>query len=155
MIALAGRLLALAGPKLAKLATASPQVLSRIAARISIPAGKDLAKRIGSAALKNKLALAYTLYELYGVGDDLLKSMTDEDPEIAQAVSRIDYKSDTDPEDRIKQGSSLDDEYDVILSAVNVVGSFDRLVALRAAIGIPSNVYAAYQADRDRGRRLR
>lgn len=158
MVAIA-QLLRAALPRLKSVATAAPEVIARIGKRLNIASEALSPKAILEAAKNNKLATAYVLYELYGLGDSLLQQMMATDPAIKAAIQamggEIIHKNSKVSSDTLEELVENDDELEIISDAIGVVGSFEKLVKLRQAIGMPESTMRLYQHVTSRGRKLR
>lgn len=144
-----------AGPRIAQLAKASGEQLARIGARLGISDKAKLsASYILEQAKNNKLVSAMVLYELYGMADETLQRLFDADPDLKSAVSLFAAKPDEPDQAMLASNAKMRDEFDMIVDAARLMGSFNRLVTLKKALMLSDATYLAYLDARSTGRHL-
>lgn len=152
------QLLRAAVPRITAIAKSTPEVVSRVAKRLNLAAAEATPSKIIAAAKANKLSAALVMYEMYGIGDDLLTKMMAEDPSIKAAIEAIggslDHNTSKLSDGTLSELVQNDDELEIISKAAGIMGSLDRLIALRQALAIPSTTYALYRHTRAVGRKL-
>lgn len=152
------QLLRAAVPRIANIAKSTPEVIVRVGKRLNLAAAEATPSKIIAAAKANKLSAALVMYEMYGIGDDLLTKMMAEDPSIKAAIEAIgeplDHQSSKLSDGTLSELVQNDDELEIISKAAGIMGSLDRLIALRQALAISSTTYALYRHTRAVGRKL-
>lgn len=134
-----------------RLMTASGPTLEKIAKRVGTQANPQA---IINAIKNNKLATAYVLYELYGVTDDILTAMREVDEEVARVVALFGFQPDEPSTTAVADLSTMTEEFEVLSSAIRVVGSFERLLVLKKALTLSDATYVYYRSVKDLGRSL-
>lgn len=134
-----------------RLMTASGPTLAKIAKRVGTAANPQA---IIDAVKNNKMATAYVLYELYGASEEFLVAMKQVDEEVAHVVSLFGFQPDEPSATAISDLSSMTEEFDVLSSAIRVIGSFERLLVLKKALSLSDATFMHYRSVKDLGRSL-
>lgn len=135
-----------------KTAVVGPEKGARLAKMLNVA---DTSREALLARVKdNPMLVALMAYEIYGVADPMVQDLFKDDS-IRQFVSDLTFSADKwDPETEITNSGKYDDELEMISRAARMVGSLDRLMAIRSAIAIDDGVYFHYVRTKEKGRDL-
>lgn len=130
-------MLALATRVAAAVRTAAPDVLKRVSARIGSSPKVD---SILNTVKNNIPLLAYAGFELFGGADSDVRQILEHPDAIAvrdALIRNVDYASTVSDSDI----TSYDDEFALIEEASLMLGGRDKLIMLRNALALPSEIY--------------
>lgn len=134
-----------------KLLSASPAVVSKIATKVGTQANPAA---ILKAIKGNKLLTAYTLYELYGAGDQTLNAMMQADEDVARTIQLFGFTPDEPGGGTTGDLAKMADEFEILSAAVSMMGSFNRLLTLKKALSLSDETWMQYRVVRDMGKVL-
>lgn len=129
-------------------------VTSSLGARLGVAASKLTPTNLIAMARKDPLTTGFILYEAYGLGNDALEALMNEDPNVASAIRAISMEVDEIKDEEIGESKHLD-EFQVISDAIATVGTLERLLVLKQALDLSVRHFVAYKSYRDSARRLR
>lgn len=144
-----------AGPRLAAVLRGNVPLMERIALRLKLPTKGITPEKILAVVKSNALAAVLVFNEVFGKQDYDAIAVTAAVDNGMDIVSRLSFQVDTVTEGDVKQSSKFDDEFEVISSAIGILGSLDRLMIVAKAAQMPQELFSQYRRDATKARSLR
>jgi len=139
------------------LGKADAATLRAASARIGANVATRGVGTVVNSAKENPVTAALLLFEMGALGSEMLDQLASSDERVAEVVDVLNaQKSDkVEEDDGVFDMGKFRDEFDDISTGVGIMGSMNRLMALRRVCAMDESVLLAYVQTRELGGNLR
>lgn len=147
-----GPMLARFAPRIGPILAGSPALVARVGQRL----GRNLNPgKLLQLAKNNKLVTAMILWESGEAGASMLNEMKSADAEVASYIETLGYEpTSVAGTDNVGDIAEFSEEFESIRKAIGVLGSYDRLMAVRQALQLDTPTYLLYKQVKSMASRM-
>lgn len=112
-------------------------------------------QKVMNVVSSNKLMTALALYELYGIGDEMLAELASADAEIYELVETFGFVPDSVNEtDSVLDLGKFGEEFDLLADVISMDGGYLAFLKRRQAYSMPMDVIKLYATVAGMSRKL-